>query len=171
MPRVSSMPMLAVPACGDRARLPTPPMVVSELTMTARAELVARMLFPSGRSVRYLWIIWMPLSTPMPSSRGRAMTLAKFSGSPASTLMAPVTRAAVSSGISTRNTSLLRVRSMNSISVMAANAYRNACLNAAATASLASRLFIGAPVTSGETDCTARTNFRNALLSCMSCFG
>ena len=44
MPMVNSMPMLAVPRCDEKDKLPILTMVVSALTNTARAELVARIM-------------------------------------------------------------------------------------------------------------------------------
>ena len=45
-PTVSNSPILAVPWCEEKARLPILHIVVSELTITPRKELVKKMFLP-----------------------------------------------------------------------------------------------------------------------------
>ena len=90
---VNSIPILAVPRCADRARLPNDKIVVSALKVTALGVLVCNNEkepeFPRARMT-----ICIPLATPSPIKSGRTMTFAKLKAKSKRTATATVKRAA-----------------------------------------------------------------------------
>ena len=90
IPIVSSRPIVARPKWLDRGRLPKLKTVVRVANRTARAVLVASSLSPAAAGSRARCTMWIPLSTPTPSSKGRVITLAKLKGMSSRTDIAPV---------------------------------------------------------------------------------
>ena len=102
-PMVNTWPMLAVPGWVEKPRLPKLAMVVNALSSTALGVLVCISLLRSVLPVLARLTICMPLSTPMPKSRGRAIILAKLNGILNITLAQAVNTPANRSGAMTMN--------------------------------------------------------------------
>ena len=102
--------------------------VVSPLKRTPLAVLVCRKSVFVPEMLRMRWTIWIPLSTPSPRRRGRAIILAKLKDAPMRTVAAPVKRPATSKGIKTRRGSAQFLKMAINSTVISNKALRKACL-------------------------------------------
>ena len=102
--------------------------------------------------------------TPTPSNSGRAMMLAKFSGSGSSTAMSEVSSADSSSGASTNATSRGRRSVTKRIAVMAISAPMAADRKAPVMVALVAWMVTADPPASGAMRMTSATKARNPAL-------
>lgn len=159
-----SNPKLAVPSCGETARLPKLAAVVSELKTTARAVLD----FRNSKCVRVYekrWYICMELSIPKPKSKGSAIIFAKFTGISKRVNKLAANKQEKQTGETIRSDAdifLLTAKTTRKIMTIAVS---KAWRKAERTELLASRFMIGTPVIPDFTsDFTDSTNLRASVL-------